>query len=120
MKRKGSLYGWMGCLSLLGLIGIFSEEKLFLTFFAFAVDFEYFFMRSDEMLEEYMNRSAARAFYWGMLTAGLAALAGFFLGRVGAQAGACRRAFGRLGGGSGGLCPVHSLLWMQGKVGPRP
>ena len=61
MKRKGSLYGWMGCLSLLGLIGIFSEEKLFLTFFAFAVDFEYFFMRSDEMLEEYMNRSAARA-----------------------------------------------------------
>ena len=85
MKRKGSLYGWMGWLSLLGLIGIFSEEKLFLTFFAFAVDFEYFFMRSDEMLEEYMNRSAARAFYWGMLTAGLAALAGFFLGRVGAR-----------------------------------
>ena len=85
MKRKGSLYGWMGCLSLLGLIGIFSEEKLFLTFFAFAVDFEYFFMRSDEMLEEYMNRSAARGFYWGMLTVGLAALAGFFLGRVGAK-----------------------------------
>ena len=47
----------------------------------------------------------------------------FFVGQTNNPymvAGACRRAFGRLGGGSGGLCPVHSLLWMQGKVGPRP
>lgn len=85
MKRKGNLYGWMGCLSLLGFIGIFSEEKLFLAFFAFAVNFEYFFIGSDEMLEEYMNRSAARAFFWGMLATGLVALAGFFLGRLGAK-----------------------------------
>ena len=62
MKSKRCLYGLTGLLSLLGLIGVFTEAKSFLAFFAFAVDFEYFFIKSDEMLEEYMNKSAARAF----------------------------------------------------------
>ena len=57
MKSKRYLYGLMGLLSLLGFIGIFTEVKSFLGFFAFAVDFEYFFIKSDEMLEEYMNKS---------------------------------------------------------------
>lgn len=118
-EAKGQLIWLDGLFVPAGLIGIFSEEKLFLTFFAFAVDFEYFFMRSDEMLEEYMNARQRGPFYWGMLTAGLAALAGFFLGRVGARQ-ALVAGFRPAGGGSGGLCPVHSLLWMQGKVGPRP
>ena len=56
MKSKRYLYGLMGLLSLLGFIGIFTEAKSFLAFFAFAVDFEYFFIKSDEMLEEYMNK----------------------------------------------------------------
>lgn len=68
MKSKNYLYGLMGLLSLLGFIGIFTDEKEFLAFFAFAVDFEYFFIKSDEMLEDYMNRSASRAFYCGMIT----------------------------------------------------
>ncbi len=47
MKSKRYLYGFMGLLSLLGFIGIFTEAKSFLAFFAFAVDFEYFFIKSD-------------------------------------------------------------------------
>ena len=47
MKSKRYLYGLMGLLSLLGFIGIFTEAKSFLGFFAFAVDFEYFFIAVD-------------------------------------------------------------------------
>ncbi len=48
---KRWLYGSMGFLSLLGLIGIFTEERGFLAFFAFAVDFEFFLLPADEMVE---------------------------------------------------------------------
>ena len=80
MKSKRYLYGLMGLLSLLGFIGIFTEAKSFLAFFAFAVDFEYFFIKSDEMLEEYMNKSASRAFYCGMISAALVSFVCFFAG----------------------------------------
>ena len=78
MKSKRYLYGLMGLLSLLGFIGIFTEAKSFLAFFAFAVDFEYFFIKSDEMLEEYMNKSASRAFYCGMISVALVSFVCFF------------------------------------------
>ena len=80
MKSKRYLYGLMGLLSLLGLICIFTEAKSFLAFFAFAVDFEYFFIKSDEMLEEYMNKSASRAFYCGMISVALVSFVCFFAG----------------------------------------
>ena len=80
MKSKRYLYGLMGLLSLLGFIGIFTEAKSFLAFFAFAVDFEYFFIKSDEMLEEYMNKSASRAFYCGMISVALVSIVCFFAG----------------------------------------
>ena len=80
MKSKRYLYGLMGLLSLLGFIGIFTEAKSFLAFFAFAVDFEYFFIKSDEMLEEYMNKSASRAFYCGMISVALVSCICFFAG----------------------------------------
>ena len=95
-EAKGQLIWLDGLFVPAGLIGIFSEEKLFLTFFAFAVDFEYFFMRSDEMLEEYMNARQRGPFYWGMLTAGLAALAGFSWAGWGPGR-RLSQAFGRLG-----------------------
>ena len=41
MNTRKFLYGAMGLLSLLGFIGLYTGEKLFLAFFAFAVDFEY-------------------------------------------------------------------------------
>ncbi|MCR0569067.1 DUF3796 domain-containing protein [[Clostridium] innocuum] len=87
MKPRHRLYGLLGLLSLLGFIGIFTDEKGFLPFFAFAVDFEYFFIKPDEMLEEYMNKSAARGFYFGMITTAFVAIVTFFLnGQVGNEA----------------------------------
>ena len=80
MKSTRCLYGLMGLLSLLGFIGIFTEEKSFLAFFAFVVDFEYFFIKSDEMLEEYMNKSASRAFYCGTISVALVSFICFFAG----------------------------------------
>ena len=58
MKLK-HLFASTGFLALLGLIGIFTDQRAFLAFFAFAVDFEYFFVKADEMWELYMCRSAA-------------------------------------------------------------
>ena len=84
---KRWLYGSMGFLSLLGLIGIFTEERGFLAFFAFAVDFEFFLLPSDEMVDSYMTRSAARGFFCGMLSVAVVALAAFFwTGRDGGEA----------------------------------
>ena len=79
MTQRRWLYGLMGLLSLLGLIGIFTKERSFLFFFAFLVDFEYFFLKSDEMLEDYMNRSASRAFFCGMIATAAVTLLCFFL-----------------------------------------
>lgn len=73
MKSRCYTEGLLGFLSLLGFVGIFTEHRAFLAFFAFAVDFRYFFLASDEMLKEYMNKSAARAFYWDMLVTGCVA-----------------------------------------------
>lgn len=87
MEFKNRLYGLMGLLSLLGFIGVFTDERIFLAFFAFAVDFEYFFIQSDEMLDAHMNRSAARAFYCGMTVTAAVALAHFFAaGATGSEA----------------------------------
>ena len=87
MMIRRYLYGAMGLLSLLGFIGIFTDEKEFLVFFAFVVDFEYFFMSSDEMMEEYMNKSASRAFYCGMMMTAISAFTYFvFLKQTGQEA----------------------------------
>lgn len=85
MKKK-NLYGYLGFLSLLGLIGIFTEERSFLAFFAFAVDFQYFFIPSDEMLEEYMNRATSRGFIFGMISMAAAVLVAFLIGMPSSQA----------------------------------
>lgn len=68
------MYGCLGFLSLLGFLGIFTEERAFLAFFGFAVDFQYFFRKTDEMMREYMNQSAARAFFCGMVVTAAATL----------------------------------------------
>ena len=65
--KKQYLYGSLGLLSLLGFIGVFTEERSFLAFFAFAVDFQYFFLPSDEMAEAQLTRAAALGFVAGML-----------------------------------------------------
>lgn len=79
MTVKKFLYGALGFLSLLGIIGLVSDEKFFLCFFASVLDFEYWFVKSDEMLEEYINKSAARGFFCGMATMGCATVFDFFV-----------------------------------------
>lgn len=79
MKKK-NLYGMLGFLSLLGMIGIVTEEKAFLSFFAFALDFQYFWIPSDEMLEDYMNRSAGRGFLFGMISMAVGTLSSIVVG----------------------------------------
>ena len=78
--KKQYLCGMTGFLSLLGFIGIFTEERSFLAFFAFSVDFQYFFLPSDEMLEQRMARSAALGFYAGMLLTAVGTLCCLFRG----------------------------------------
>ena len=78
--KKQYLYGSLGFLSLLGLVGVFTEARGFLGFFSFAVDFQYFFLKSDEMLEEQLTRSASRAFVSGMLAMAAAVLGTLVLG----------------------------------------
>ena len=80
--KKQTLYGMLGVLSLLGLVGVFTEARSFLAFFAFAVDFQYFFLKSGEMLEEQLTRSASRGFVAGMLVMAAAVLGTLLLGRT--------------------------------------
>ena len=74
MKSKYYMEGLLGLLSLLGFVGVFTDERLFLAFFAFACNFQYFFITADEMMTAYMNRAAARAFYGDMFLTGIVTL----------------------------------------------
>ena len=69
----------LGLLSLLGFVGVLTQERVFLLFFAFAVDFGHWFRKNDEMVEDYMNRSAALAFYVGMAATGILGTGAVFL-----------------------------------------
>lgn len=117
MKSRGTLYGLMGFLSLLGFLGIFTETKAFLAFFAFAVDFSYFFQPSDEMLESSMNRSAARAFYCGMVATVPGCLPGILLRRRRGAQRPADRAFRRLGSGRDRPRPLGGPRPVPGKLG---
>ena len=94
MKTK-RWYGLIGLLSLLGFVGVFTPERAFLGFFAFAVDFQYFFVRADEMEEGRIQRSAALGFFAGMTVSVVAALGCLLLG----------------GGTREGLHPAFALGW---------
>ena len=50
--RRRYLYGSLGLLSLLGFVGVLTQERVFLLFFTFAVDFGHWFRKNDEMVEE--------------------------------------------------------------------
>ena len=60
MKNK---FGLLGFISLLGFIGLFTDERGFLFFFAYIVDFRYFFVTPDEMFMQTMRRASSNAFF---------------------------------------------------------
>ena len=114
--KKQILYGMLGFLSLLGFAGVFTEARGFLGFFAFAVDFQYFFLKSDEMLEAQLARSASRAFVVGMLMMAAAVLGTLTLGGFTPQR-APYRLHGWLGCLCGGLRPDRRLVRLPGELG---
>lgn len=63
MNKLKLAYGSIGLLSILSLLGIFTDKKIFLCFIAFIIHLQYFFKETDEMMEAYINKSAALSFY---------------------------------------------------------
>lgn len=61
MNKYKLIYGSLGLLSALGILGAYTENKLFYVF-AFLIHFKYLFIDIDEMLEDYTNKSAAFSF----------------------------------------------------------
>lgn len=68
MKKKlfKNKYGWLGLLALLGFIGVLSEERWFLCFFFWILDFRYFFVIQDEAFDNMMRKAASNAFFIGL------------------------------------------------------
>ena len=72
-------YGCLGFVSVLGFCGLYGDEPLFCSFFAFLVFFQYFWITPDEMFLDTMKKSAAAAFFTNLcvtaaVTLGLTAL----------------------------------------------
>lgn len=55
-------YGCIGFVSLLGIWGLIGSEPLFLSFFAFALFFEYFWVTPDEMFVDTIKRMCFMGF----------------------------------------------------------
>lgn len=64
MQRK---YGFLGFLSLVGVIGLVTKSPQYYPFLGFAIFFEYFFTKADEMFVENIRKAAAWAFFANLL-----------------------------------------------------
>lgn len=60
MQRR---YGFLGFFSLIGLLGFWTHNSMYYPFLAFAIFFEYFFVKTDEMFVDNMRKAAAWAFF---------------------------------------------------------
>ncbi len=108
-------YGLIGLLSLLGFVGVFTGERYFLGFFAFAVDFQYFFTRADENAGGTDSPLGRTGLFRGHGSDG---------GGDAAAPGPWRRDDGGavpqqragLGGGSGGIRPLQLPVRLPGMV----
>lgn len=118
--QRRYLYGSLGLLSLLGFVGVLTQERVFLLFFAFAVDFGHWFRKNDEMVEDYMNRSAALAFYVGMAATGILGTGAVFLQGMDGHRALLTGAGRRLCGGGDRPCAGGTLLYRPGKLGAGP
>ena len=118
MKKKYYLEGMLGLLSLLGFVGVFTEERMFLAFFAFACNFQYFFIPADEMMTAYMNKSAAPGFLRRYVP-DRGGDTGLHPGEAARRQGPFVRHPGGMGGRGGGAVVVRLVLQVPGKLG-RP
>ena len=60
MKNK---YGFLGLISLVGLLGLQSDSRIFLAWFGFAAFFQYFWTIPDEFFVQTLRRCAAAGFF---------------------------------------------------------
>ena len=108
MKRR---YGLLGLLSLIGVLGLVSGNRVYLPFLAWAVFFRYLFVEADEMFTANLGRAAAWAFYLQ-----LAATTGITLLAAGDRPAAGDRRW--LRAGADGLRPVGGLVRVAGAALP--
>lgn len=71
MRNK---YGIIGFVSILGIWGIYQNEPIFLSFLAFIVFFEYFFIEPDELFIVNMRKAATWGFFTNIVITSLATL----------------------------------------------
>lgn len=71
MKNK---YGLIGFLSILGIWGLYQNEPIFLSFLAFIVFFEYFFIEPDELFIVNMRKAGTWGFFTNIAITSLATL----------------------------------------------
>lgn len=92
MKNK---YGFIGFLSLLGWVGLFGDEPLLLSFFAFLLFFKYFWVQPDELFIETIQKCAACAFFINLLiTTGATLVFSYFMISSNPLAGGAALGFG--------------------------
>jgi len=75
------LYGLIGLLSLLGIVGLYTEEKYLLFFFFAVVDFKFLFKKPDEMQIEQLKKAGALACYCAMVAFPISMVISLFLFR---------------------------------------
>lgn len=64
MKNK---FGLIGFVALLGIWGIYTDEPMFLPFFAFILFFEYLFVIPDELFVQNIRKAAGWAFFGNLI-----------------------------------------------------
>jgi hypothetical protein len=63
MKNK---LGFLGLLGFWGVLGIVTDNRYLLAFFAYFVFFRYFFVKPDELFKQYVQGAATPAFFTGV------------------------------------------------------
>lgn len=58
--------GYLGLFGFMGILGIVTDNKYLLAFFAYFVFFRYFFVRPDELFKLYVQSAAVPAFFTGV------------------------------------------------------
>lgn len=101
--RRRYLYGSLGLLSLLGFVGVLTQERVFCCFSPRG-GFRTLVLENDEDVD-YMNRSAALAFYVGMAATGILGTGAVFLQGMDGH----RALLTGLAGGFAAAVIVHAL-----------
>ena len=77
MKNK---FGFVGLLSLLGFVGVFTEHRWFMTYFILVAYFSYFRVIPDEMFRDMVKKCAAAAFFVNLAVTSVAMLVFWLVG----------------------------------------